>query len=296
MGGGHALGHHHPPRIQHKLAHLGFVDRGKSDENPVVAKISAVGLHEFFRRSTDQPITLLFWKPKSHHTLVAGEGHVNDATNAKFHTPANKPFRGTRQSHRKSSYAGDGHHPVNVVYTAPTDLSNRPGSIDTKALSTAWTRVSGASMTAVNAARRGIVSISPHALRVLSSTGAYLIGIPLAIAVPALGIFAGLKLAQDPRFAGGNSPLIDAVVSMGLVLLSAFFMFVRWFGLLGALALTGFVVLAIFLLCAWLIGANVLALFRRPAPSEPPSKPPAEPPSEPLLEAPVAETAAPPMP
>jgi hypothetical protein len=151
-------------------------------------------------------------------------------------------------------------------------------------------------MTAVNAARRGIVSISPHALRVLSSTGAYLIGIPLAIAVPALGIFAGLKLAQDPRFAGGNSPLIDAVVSMGLVLLSAFFMFVRWFGLLGALALTGFVVLAIFLLCAWLIGANVLALFRRPAPSEPPSKPPAEPPSEPLLEAPVAETAAPPMP
>jgi hypothetical protein len=32
---------------------------------------------------------------------------------------------------------------------------------------------------------------------------------------------------------------------------------------LGALAIWGFVMLAIFLLCARLVGANVLALFRR---------------------------------
>ena len=150
-----------------------------------------------------------------------------------------------------------------MVYTAPTDLSNRVGSIDTKALSTAWTRVSAASVSAANAIHRRAAKISPRTFKVMSSTESYLIGIPLTVAVPALGIFLGLKLSHDPRFASGNSPLIDAVVNAALLLLSAFFTAVRWFGLLGAIAIAAFLVLAIFLLCARLIGANVLALFRR---------------------------------
>jgi hypothetical protein len=150
-----------------------------------------------------------------------------------------------------------------VVYTAPTNLSNRVGSIDTKALSTAWVRVSTASIAAVHATRRRLVIISPRVLGALSSTKPYLIGIPLTLGIPALGVFAGLKLAHDPHFANGNTPLVDAIVGAGLALLSAFFTAVRWFGLLGALAIAGFVLLAILLLCARLIGANVLALFRR---------------------------------
>ena len=52
-------------------------------------------------------------------------------------------------------------------------------------------------------------------------------------------------------------------MNAALFLLTVFFTGVNRIGLLGALAIAGFVLLAIFLLCARLIGANVLALFRR---------------------------------
>ena len=91
----------------------------------------------------------------------------------------------------------------------------------------------------------------------------WIIGIPLTLAIPIAGVFLGLRLADNPRFAAGRGPLIDTAVAAGFFLLTAFFTCVRWFGILGALAIWGFVVLAIFLLCARLVGANVLALFRR---------------------------------
>ena len=100
-------------------------------------------------------------------------------------------------------------------------------------------------------------------MRAISSTKAYLIGIPLTIAIPVAGVFLGLRLAHDPRFANSKSPLVDVVVFAGFFLISVFFTCVRWFGLLGAIAIAVFVVLAIFLLVARLVGANVLALFRR---------------------------------
>ena len=137
------------------------------------------------------------------------------------------------------------------------------GGIDTKTISTAWTRVAAAVIAAVNAAHRRILVIAPHVLRAVSSIKAYLIGIPLAIAIPALGIFVGLRLAKNPQLVNDKSPVVGAVVNAALFLLTVFFTGVKRFGLLGTLAIAGFILLAIFLLCARLIGANVLAVFRR---------------------------------
>jgi hypothetical protein len=98
------------------------------------------------------------------------------------------------------------------------------------------TRFETASIIAINAVHRRVVVAAPRALRAISSTRAYLIGIPLTLAIPVAG---------------------------GFFLLTAFFTAVRWFGLLRAIAITIFLVLATFLLCARMVGANVLALFRR---------------------------------
>jgi asparagine N-glycosylation enzyme membrane subunit Stt3 len=97
------------------------------------------------------------------------------------------------------------------------------------------TRFETASIIAISAVHRRVVVAAPRALRAISSTKAYLIGIPLTLAIPVAG---------------------------GFLLLTALFTTVRWFGLLGAIAIT-FLVLAILLLCARLVGASVLALFRR---------------------------------
>jgi hypothetical protein len=140
--------------------------------------------------------------------------------------------------------------------------------MDTKAISAAWSRFEAASIVAINAVYRRAVVFVPRVLGAFSSTKAYLIGIPLTIAVPVAGVFLGLKLAHNPRFANDKGPMLDAIVGAGFFLLSAFFTGVRWLGPLGAVAIAAFIGLAIFLLCARLIGASVLALFRRePGPS-----------------------------
>jgi len=140
--------------------------------------------------------------------------------------------------------------------------------MNTKAVSAAWSRFEAASIAVINAIHRRVAVFAPHLLGALSSTKAYLIGIPLTVAVPVAGVFLGLKLAHNPRFANDKGPLIDAVVGAGFFLVSAFFTGVRWLGPLGAVAIAAFIGLAIFLLCARLIGASVLALFRRePGPS-----------------------------
>ena len=78
-----------------------------------------------------------------------------------------------------------------------------------------------------------------------------------------------MRLAQNPVLDQG--PVVGAVVNAALFLLTVFFTGVNRIGLLGALAIAGFVLLAIFLLCARLIGANVLALFRRQPGPKPPT-------------------------
>ena len=133
----------------------------------------------------------------------------------------------------------------------------------TKAIGTAWSRFETASIVAINAVHRRVMVVARVASRGTSSTKAYLIGIPLTLAIPIAGVFVGLRLAHNPRFAADKGPVLEPVVAAGFFLLAAFFTCVRWFGLLGALAIWGFVMLAIFLLCARLVGANVLALFRR---------------------------------
>lgn len=141
--------------------------------------------------------------------------------------------------------------------------------MDTKAISAAWSRFETASIVAINAAYRRVKVVAPRALRAVASTKAYLIGIPLTIAIPVAGVFLGFKLAHDPRFAGDKSPLVEGGMAAGFFLITAFFTGVRWFGLLGAIAIAAFLVLALFLLCARLVGANFLALFRRePKPGE----------------------------
>jgi hypothetical protein len=148
-------------------------------------------------------------------------------------------------------------------------LSNRVGSFDTKALTAAWSRFETVAIAVINALYRRAIVIAPRALRILSSTKLYLVGIPLALGIPAAGVFLGLKLAHNPLFANDKSPLVDAFVGVGFFLVGAFFKSVRWLGLLGAVAIAVFLGLTIVLLCARLIGANVLALFKRdPKPPE----------------------------
>jgi hypothetical protein len=137
--------------------------------------------------------------------------------------------------------------------------------LDRKAITAAWSRFEAASIVVMNALGRRLIVVAPRAVKSLSRTKSYLIGIPLTLAIPAAGVFLGLKLANNPRLANDKSPVVSAVVAAGFFLLGAFFTGVRWFGLLGAVAIAGFVALTIFLLCARLIGVNVLALFRREA-------------------------------
>ena len=132
--------------------------------------------------------------------------------------------------------------------------------MDTKAIRA---RLETASIVAINSVHRRFMVVARLAFRAISSTKAYLIGIPLTLAIPIAGVFLGLRLAHNPRLAPDNGPLIETAVAAGFFLLAAFFTLVRWFGILGALAIWGFVGLAIFLLCARLVGANVLAVFRR---------------------------------
>jgi hypothetical protein len=147
-------------------------------------------------------------------------------------------------------------------------LSNRVSNLNTKAISAAWSRFETASIAAINAVHRRVVVYAPRAFRAILSAKAYLIGIPLTIAIPVAGVFLGLRLAHDSRFANTKSPVVEAVVAAGFFLVSVFFTFVRWFGPLGAIAIAVFVALAIFLLVARLVGANVVILFRRkPKPS-----------------------------
>ena len=151
-----------------------------------------------------------------------------------------------------------------MIYTLRNTLGNRVGSFDTKAISEAWSRFEKASVVAINAAHRRFTVLAPRVWRVIASTKAYWIGIPLTLAIPVAGVFLGLKLAHDPRFASAKSPLVEAGVSASFFLLTAFFTGVRWIGLLGTIAVAGFLLLAIFLLCARLVGANVITVFRRP--------------------------------
>jgi hypothetical protein len=133
-----------------------------------------------------------------------------------------------------------------------------------------WSRFTTRSIRAINAVHRRTLILSRLAPRVLSSAAPYLIGIPLMLAVPAGGIFLGLRLAHDPKFAAGKASLVDPLINAGFFLVGAFFTAVRAFGLLAAIGIAGFLVLAIFLLCAKLVGALMITAVRgdrRPEPA-----------------------------
>jgi CDP-diglyceride synthetase len=116
---------------------------------------------------------------------------------------------------------------------------------------------------AINAVHQRIVVVQRRPMRMLSALKAYLIGIPLVVAIPAVGVFVGLRLAHNPRFTSGNSTLADPIVGASFFVLTAFFTCVRWFGLLAALGIATFILLSIVLLCAWVIGSLAIAAVRR---------------------------------
>ena len=80
--------------------------------------------------------------------------------------------------------------------------------------------------------------------------------------IPAAGIVAGLRIAHDPKFAGAKTPMLDPLINAGFVVVGAFFTAVRTFGLLAAIGIAGFLGLAIFLLCAKLLGWLLIASVR----------------------------------
>jgi hypothetical protein len=125
-----------------------------------------------------------------------------------------------------------------------------------------WSGLTTRSIRTINAIHgRGLI-ISQHTRRFLVSAIPYVIGIPLMIAIPAGGIFLGLRLAHDPKFAAGKAPIVDPLITAGFFLVGAFFTAVKAFGLLAALGIAGFLVLAIFLLCAKLVGALAITAVR----------------------------------
>jgi hypothetical protein len=123
-------------------------------------------------------------------------------------------------------------------------------------------RLTDPSIRAINAAHRRALLISRRTRRILASAAPYLIGIPLMLAIPAAGVFVGLRLAHDPKFAADKAPLVDPLITGGFYLVGAFFTAVQRFGLLATLGMVGFLVLAIFLLCAKLVGALAVTAAR----------------------------------
>lgn len=124
-------------------------------------------------------------------------------------------------------------------------------------------RVATTAIVAINAVHRRLVAVRTRPFRFLSSLKPYLIGVPFMIAIPAAGVLAGLRLAHSLRFAGATKALVDPIVSAGFFLLTTFFTGVQSFGLLATIWITAFLILAIFLLGAWLIGTLVIAALRR---------------------------------
>jgi hypothetical protein len=125
-----------------------------------------------------------------------------------------------------------------------------------------WSRLTTRSIRAINAVHRRALILKRQAPRALSSAAPYAIGIPLMVAVPAGGILLGLRLAHDPKFAAGKGPLIDPLITAGFFVVGVFFSAVRMFGFLPALGIATFMVLAVFLLCARLVGALAITAVR----------------------------------
>jgi hypothetical protein len=96
----------------------------------------------------------------------------------------------------------------------------------------------------------------------LASAAPYLIGIPLMVAIPAAGILAGLRIAHDPKFARAKTPMLDPLINAGFLVMGAFFTAVQKIGLLAAIGIAAVLGLAIFLLCAKLLGWLLIVSVR----------------------------------
>src|SRR5213593_4024004 len=66
----HPLGHAHPPRIQHELAHLRHVDRVEPHLDPVVPQVPAFGHQELRRVGGHERFAFLLGEPEAHDALV----------------------------------------------------------------------------------------------------------------------------------------------------------------------------------------------------------------------------------
>src|SRR5579859_6381275 len=66
VGGANPLRHAHQPGIDDELAHLGLVDGGQIDVQPVVAHVRFAGQHEFGGLSGDRDIAPFLGEPETH--------------------------------------------------------------------------------------------------------------------------------------------------------------------------------------------------------------------------------------
>ncbi len=101
-----------------------------------------------------------------------------------------------------------------------------------------------------------------RALVIASSMKAYLIGVPLTLAIAAGGIVLGSRLSRNPSFANDSSPWLQALVDAGLFLLTAFFLGVQRLGLLAALGVAAVLMLAILLICGRIVGTLLITAIR----------------------------------
>jgi len=119
--------------------------------------------------------------------------------------------------------------------------------------------------------------IAGRAFQIASSTKAYLIGVPLTLAIAAGGIFLGSRLSHNPSFANDNSPWLQALVAASLFLLTAFFTGVQRLGLLAALGVAAVLVLAILLICGRLVGTLLFTAIRGSRSDKPKDRSPHDP-------------------
>src|SRR4029453_11878341 len=110
VGGRNALRHHHPPRVQDQLAHLGYIEGVETDLHPVVPQVGRAGHHELVRLRAHERFPLLFGKREAHHGLVPREGDVDDPTDAELHPVPHEGFGRARKAHRERTYVLDRHH------------------------------------------------------------------------------------------------------------------------------------------------------------------------------------------
>src|SRR5436309_5924646 len=106
----HGLGDDHRPGIEDEVSHLGGVDGGESDDDPVVTEVALFREYELPRVRLDQPLPPLFREPESHECLVVRERDVDDSADPELHATSNECLGRAWQRERKGPNVIQGHH------------------------------------------------------------------------------------------------------------------------------------------------------------------------------------------